>query len=95
MLAIVSAIAFIPEQQGLLLFGVVSLAVLLLVYLARLLWGRKVAESTTAAPGFNKVLTLCSPLSITGKDLSFMAETLEGSFEQPKKVEKPVRPSVD
>ena len=50
MLVIVSAMAFIPEQQGPLLFGVVSLAVLLLIYLPRLLWGRKVAESTTTMP---------------------------------------------
>jgi hypothetical protein len=35
--AIVSAVAFVPEQQGPLLFGVVSLAVLLLAYLPRLL----------------------------------------------------------
>ncbi len=43
------------------------------------------AESTTAAPGFKNVLTLCSPLNTTGEDLSSMSETLEGSFEQPKK----------
>ncbi|CAA9441354.1 MAG: hypothetical protein AVDCRST_MAG28-424 [uncultured Rubrobacteraceae bacterium] len=52
------------------------------------------AESTAAAPGFNNVLTLYSPLNVTGEDLSSMAETLEGSFEQPKKVEKSVRPSA-
>ena len=86
--------AFVPEQQGLLLFGGVSLAVLLLAYLLRLLRDRKVAESTAAAPGFNNVLTLYSPLNITGEDLWSMAETPEGSFEQPKKVEKSVRPSA-
>jgi hypothetical protein len=53
-----------------------------------------VAESIAAAPGFNNVLTLCSPLNVTGEDPSSMAETLEGSFEQFKKVEKSVRPSV-
>ncbi|CAA9441352.1 MAG: hypothetical protein AVDCRST_MAG28-423 [uncultured Rubrobacteraceae bacterium] len=33
----VSDMAFVPEPQGLLLFGVVSLAVLLLAYLPQLL----------------------------------------------------------
>jgi GABA permease len=41
MVAIVAAMAFIPEQRSPLFLGVVSLAVLLLAYVPRLRWGRK------------------------------------------------------
>jgi len=41
MVGIVVAMAFIPEQRTPLALGVVSLAVLLVAYLARLLWGKR------------------------------------------------------
>ncbi len=56
--------------------------------------GLIVGKNGDTIPGFNNVLTLCPPLNITGEDLSFMAETLKGSFEQSEKVEKPVRPPI-
>ena len=43
MLLIAAATAFIPDQRSPLLFGLVSLAVLLLAYLPRLLRGQKAA----------------------------------------------------
>lgn len=50
MVSIVVAMAFIPEQQTPLLFGVVSLAVLLAAYVPRYLLGRNETPATTAAP---------------------------------------------
>lgn len=42
MIAIVAAMAFIPEQRSPLLLGVISVLVLLVAYVPRMLWGRKV-----------------------------------------------------
>ncbi len=46
MISIVVAMAFIPEQRTPLLLGVVSLAVLLVAYAPRSLWGRRPATSS-------------------------------------------------
>jgi GABA permease len=50
MLAIVLAMAFIPEQRTPLIFGVISLGILLLCFAARLRFGRKPDVATAAAP---------------------------------------------
>ncbi|MCA1740685.1 MAG: GABA permease, partial [Actinobacteria bacterium] len=49
MLSIVAAMALIPDQQLPLLFGVVSLLVLLLAYVPRLVWGRRTTEGAVPA----------------------------------------------
>jgi GABA permease len=49
MLCIVLAMAFIPEQQTPLVFGLISLGLLLLAFAARLLFGRKPQVSVLAA----------------------------------------------
>jgi GABA permease len=49
MIAIVLAMAFIPEQREPLALGVASLIVLLLVYLPRLRWGRRPEAATMQA----------------------------------------------
>jgi GABA permease len=46
MVSIVVAMAFIPEQQTPLLFGVISLAVLLVAYVPRYFLGRKQTPAT-------------------------------------------------
>ena len=51
MLAIVAAMAFIPDQRRPLALGVVSLVVLLLAYVPRLRWGRRTAESAAIPAG--------------------------------------------
>ncbi len=56
--------------------------------------GLIVGKNGDTIPGFNNVLTLCPPLNLTDEDLSFIAETLKGSFERPDKVETPVRPPI-
>lgn len=53
--------------------------------------GLIVGKNDATIPGSNNVLTFCPPLNITGEDLSLMAETLKGSFEQSETVETPVR----
>ena len=50
MISIVVAMAFIPEQRSALLLGIVSLAVLLIAYMPRLRWGRKMAERSVSVP---------------------------------------------
>ena len=49
MLAVILAMAFIPEQRSQLVLGVVSLAALLLAYVPRLLWGRRMPETAVPA----------------------------------------------
>ncbi len=62
--------------------------------------GLIVGKNGDTIPGFNNVLTLCPPLNITEEDLTFVAETLKESFEQPAKdgrsakVEQSVRPPI-
>jgi GABA permease len=51
MLSIVAAMALIPDQQLPLLFGAVSLLVLLLAYVPRLVWGRSTTEGAVPAGG--------------------------------------------
>lgn len=51
MLAVVAAMAFIPEQRQPLALGVVSLIVLLLAYLPRLRWGRRPQIATMQVEG--------------------------------------------
>lgn len=48
MILIVMAMAFIPEQRTPLALGVVSLLVLLLAYVPRALWGRRLAADTSS-----------------------------------------------
>ena len=54
MVSIVVAMAFIPEQQTPLLFGVISLAVLLAAYVPRYFLGRSETPGTTATPANNR-----------------------------------------
>jgi GABA permease len=49
MLAVILAMAFIPEQRSQLILGVVSLAALLLAYVPRLFWGRRMPEAAVPA----------------------------------------------
>ena len=56
--------------------------------------GLIVGRNGDTVPGFNNVLTLCPPLNITDEDLSLIAETLKGSFEQPEEVERFVRSPI-
>ncbi len=51
MIAVILAMAFIPEQRSQLILGVVSLAAILLAYVPRLLWGRKIPEATAVPAG--------------------------------------------
>ena len=49
MLAVILAMAFIPEQRSQLVLGVGSLLAILLAYLPRLLWGRSATEDVAKA----------------------------------------------
>ena len=53
MISIVVAMAFIPEQRSALLLGIVSLAVLLIAYMPRLRWGRRMTERSVSVPAEN------------------------------------------
>lgn len=50
MVSIVAAMAFIPDQQTPLLFGVISLVALLTAYVPRLFWGRKLETASAHNP---------------------------------------------
>jgi taurine-pyruvate aminotransferase len=56
--------------------------------------GLIVGKNGDTVPGFNNVLTLCPPLTITDEDLAFIAGTLKESLEQAPSSEQAVRPPV-
>jgi len=56
--------------------------------------GLIVAKNGDTVAGFNNIITLCPPLSITDDDLEFIAATIKEAFEQPTGDEEAVRPPV-